>query len=297
MDVSERLQSRSGLVDGSGKSQNNYDPYDQLMQTHHSGSGSYTAGQDPITGNLDRNYGSWVNPPSIAIDVDNDTDLLVNGTHANYAVVYLQRLANPTDDWDATDNPYLTIDCMPVDLNVVNTNAGNLDDPAGGATQLAYRSEDIDGNGMLDNGEDTNGNGTIDFWGSVQRGGYAAATDFDLWNRSPANRSSSINLNNADTFRTTDTSGRNADVTVPVFADTLQAAPQAGSGPYPWMAFLNRPFSSAAELALVPVASPFHLTQRHSVGTGATELFYHLLPLFEVTKSSSMGHGYRSEKC
>ena len=259
-----------GLVDGSGKSQSSDDPddpYEELMETHHSGSGSYTAGQDPITNTTDPNYGSWATPPSVAIDVDNDTDLLINGTHANYAVVYLQRLANPTADWDATDNPYLTIDCMPVDLNVVNTNAGNLDDPAGGASQLAYRAN------------------------SVQRGGSAAATNFDLWNRSPSDRSSSIDLNDENTFRTDDTNPRPivaapASAPSPNFTETLGSAPAAGSGPYPWMAFLNRPFSSAAELALVPVASPFHLTQRHSVGTGANEKFYHLLPIFEATNQA-----------
>ena len=257
-----------GLVDGSGKSQSSDDPYKQLMETHYSGSGSYTPGQDPITTTTDPNYGSWVNPPSVAIDDDNDTDLLINGTHANYAVIYLQRLANPIDDWDATDNPYLTIDCMPVDLNVVNTNAGNLDDPAGGdPQQLAYRAD------------------------SVQRGGFAAATDFDLWNRSPSDRSSSIDLNDEDTFRTEDEDPRNitpapTPVTVPGPTHTLSAAPQAGAGPYPWMAFLNRPFSSAAELALVPVASPFHLTQRHSVGTGGNQVFYHLLPIFEATNQA-----------
>ena len=276
-----------GLVDGSGKSQSSDDPYEELTKTHHSGSGSYTAGQDPITNTTDPNYGSWANPPSVAIDDDNDSDLLINGTHANYAVVYLQRLANPIDDWDATDNPYLTIDCMPVDLNVVNTNAGNLDDPAGGPTQLDYRTEDINGNGVLDNGEDTISNGTIDLL-LVQRGGSTAATDFDLWNRSPSDRSSSIDLNDEDTFRTDPTNPRTiatapALAPSPGFTDTLGSAPSAGSGPYPWMAFLNRPFSSAAELALVPVASPFHLTQRHSVGTNANEVFYHLLPIFETT--------------
>ena len=278
-----------GLVDGSGKSQSSDDPYEELTKTHHSGSGSYIPGQNPITNTTDPNYGSWAPPPSHAIDYDNDTDLLINGTHANYAVVYLQRLANPTADWDATDNPYLTIDCMPVDLHVVNTNAGNLDDPFGGPTQLDYRTEDINGNGVLDSGEDTNSNGTLDH-DSVQRGGSTAViapTAFDLWNRSPSDRSSPIDLNDAATFRTEPTNTRMIAsapaLAFPVFRNTLGSAPSAGSGPYPWMAFLNRPFSSAAELALVPVASPFHLTQRHSVGTGANEVFYHLLPIFEAT--------------
>ena len=56
-----------------------------------------------------------------------------NGTHENFSIIHLQRLANPALVWNATTNPYITIDCMPVDLVVVNTNGAgggnnNLDE-------------------------------------------------------------------------------------------------------------------------------------------------------------------------
>jgi hypothetical protein len=70
-------------------------------------------------------------------DLDPDAEskpvLLFNGTHENFAVIHLQRLANPDAAWDAIDNPYVTVDSMPVDLTVVNTSNGalasNLDEP------------------------------------------------------------------------------------------------------------------------------------------------------------------------
>lgn len=52
--------------------------------------------------------------------------LLFNGTHENFAVIHLQRLADPQKAWDPTGNPYVTVDSMPVDLTVVNTTGGAL---------------------------------------------------------------------------------------------------------------------------------------------------------------------------
>ena len=72
--------------------------------------------------------------------------LMMNGTHPNFAVVHLQRLANPLMPFFDEDNnrngvldsgedsnnngildsnPYLTVDSMTVDLTVVNTEDGN----------------------------------------------------------------------------------------------------------------------------------------------------------------------------
>ena len=43
-----------------------------------------------------------------------------DGTHENFAAVYLQRLADPTKPHNDNTNPYLTVDQMPVDLTVFN---------------------------------------------------------------------------------------------------------------------------------------------------------------------------------
>ncbi len=50
--------------------------------------------------------------------------LMLNGCHANFAIIHLQRLANPDADWNRDSNPYVTIDSMTVDLTVVNTKSG-----------------------------------------------------------------------------------------------------------------------------------------------------------------------------
>lgn len=104
--------------------------------------------------------------------------LMLNGTHDNFAVVHLQRLANPTIGWNSSTNPYITVDSMTVDLTVINTmnatnNAvanppagytqANVDDPSF-ASQRNYRFQ------------------------SAERGGKwtdppaAATPEYDIWN-------------------------------------------------------------------------------------------------------------------
>lgn len=42
------------------------------------------------------------------------------GTHQEAATVFLQRLADPTRPWHATNNPYVTLDFLPMDLTTFN---------------------------------------------------------------------------------------------------------------------------------------------------------------------------------
>lgn len=51
-----------------------------------------------------------------------------NGTFFQYSVVYLQRLANPLRAYDEEENPYLTVDQMPLDLTIYNGES-TTDDP------------------------------------------------------------------------------------------------------------------------------------------------------------------------
>ena len=281
------------LLDASNGTIPDYDPYQQLSQN-----GSYAPGSDPIitlSDPTDRNYGTWSNPLNSAIDsLQTDEPLLVtNGTHANYAVIHLQRLANPTQPWSEDNNPYLTIDCMPVDLTVVNKDGGvgsSRDDPVGSnaGNQLAYRAD------------------------SIQRGGTVSRENFDIWNRSPKDlpdptdpNATPINLMDDDTFRLPDTSERPEGNRNPPYSHDFWKEPVAReqNKPLPWLAFFNRPFTSAAELSLVPIASPFHLTQRHSPATdllGEASRLHHLAGFFEsstpvppwdaITGRSGTGH-------
>ncbi len=56
---------------------------------------------------------------------DNTRPLKVNGwvgvgTYQDVATVFLQRLADPTRPWNRTDNPYVTVDMLSMDLTVFN---------------------------------------------------------------------------------------------------------------------------------------------------------------------------------
>lgn len=234
------------------------DPYQQLSQQLNQ-IGSYVTGTDPITNPVqaDSNYGTWSNPEDRAIDLERADEPLLgtNGTHANYAVIHLQRLANPSQPWNLQTNPYLTIDCMPVDLTVVNIDGQtgvNMDDPEGSDSnnkQQGYRPNPA----------------------SMQRGGATATEAFDIWNRSPLDRTTPLDLTNEDTFVLQDTDKRNQGAGTGNWLSShgfwKEPAARVPNKPYPWFPFFNRPFTSAAELSLVPIASPFHLTQRHSPAT------------------------------
>ncbi|MDO4574574.1 MAG: hypothetical protein Q4D98_05110 [Planctomycetia bacterium] len=50
-----------------------------------------------------------------------------NGITPGYRIVHLQRLANPNLAYNATTNPYITVDSMPVDLNVFNARASEME--------------------------------------------------------------------------------------------------------------------------------------------------------------------------
>ena len=278
----------------------NADPYDLIRQARNPGL-TFTA---PAAGN---NYvGSW----NTAIDgpfdgdtsrpagvssafLDPDTNkpmLMANGTHENFAILHLQRLADPTRAWDATSNPYLTVDALTVDLTVVNTDAdgATLYDepgatPTGGnpltdlATQKQYRNE------------------------AVQRGGKNSdnAAPADIWNRLV--RATKKDLQDPDAFRTADVDADrvpnpivrpltgapyiNPFVGFPNLTSRFGGRPDRCRDPkkYAWLMWANRPFNSMIELALVPTASPFHLTAWHSVkSTAVTDsTFLHLPGFFD----------------
>jgi hypothetical protein len=218
------------------------------------------------------------------LDASGQPILMQNGTHENFAVVHLQRLADPNKAWNATTNPYLTVDSMPVDLTVVNTAnvqnfeinaiAGeNYDEPNYPVKQYRYAS--------------------------TERGGKTtdnASPESDIWNRRV--NATIQSLTKADAFRT---------ASLPLTATGLPTLPPVtGGGPrqlqkrpvpttsdmhtlvsgtpnattakpsrfsttrFPWLFWANRPFTSAAELALVPTANAFRLPAMHTTATGTT---------------------------
>ena len=292
------------------------DPYDVMMQAASPGN-AFTA---PTPANS--NVGSWASPIDQPLDADatppagitstpflsgGNPQLMINGTHDNFAVVHLQRLANPTLAWNATTNPYLTIDSMTVDLTVVNTTT-----PAGGAPGVNY---DEPG---------TTGTTPLGYLAAQKRYGTAAATQpvsterggklsqitgspkpaHDIWSAVVDASNTPIAADDADSFRTASASARAAiqptpgtlkgtlnavTISFPTSAHTLQKTPErfydtANNKTYPfaWLFWPNRPYVSATEIAIVPTTSPFTLLRWHTLGQGNPRPFAHLAGFFET---------------
>ena len=323
--------------------------------------------------------------------LSNNPLLMFNGTHENFAVIHLQRLANPALAWNAASNPYITVDCMPVDLVVVNTNGpgasnnydemGNTGTPAlaylagshdfydqvggaeigrtverggkvalgiggnvaampgpdtnawnrrvnpavsslndadaflslpptgsrgplsaysvvmqntlpGGQVIHTFGSEDLNNNGIRDY-EDVNGNSLLDPGEDVNRNGIldllvvTEDTDGDSVLDTPPTDLNEEDLdgNGAITVEG-DTNGDNVFLTgAPQRFVNLSIHPEPQKSA--WLAWNNRPFASVNELALVPWCSPFHLTRAHAADHSAdaspvTQVFHHLLGFFET---------------
>ena len=290
-------------------------------------------------------YGSLeLSPPFRTKDeVDNDYRpvLMMNGTHSNFAVVHLQRLANPLrpffdedtngngildSDEDTNNNgvldsnPYLTVDSMTVDLTVVNTLEGNSSsvvDESGQAgtdpqlgwlndNQKPFRYETVERGGK----ESDPGSSTVtDMWNRRVRSdvnvlefnqsdnatwasqdAYRSAATEDSFRAATSTAVGAINFEN--TFRTRkNESGekdeedeRNKDSWPVLFKDRPYVR-------FPWLAFHNRPFVSAAELSLVPTTCAMELGARHttedSASVNTTPTFYHLPRFFETPRTGS----------
>jgi hypothetical protein len=234
------------------------------------------------------------------LDANNKPVLMCNGTYPNFAIIHLQRLANPARPWHAMNNPYLTVDSMTVDLTVVNTTptGDSLDEPGQTpspdpsnarlswlATQKEFRPK------------------------SVQRGGKLterAGPEPDIWNRRVNATTTDLTLDTL--FRTGTVGPRNAGFT-PAVANISGVTPtpttvtltttsgtlteRYTSKRFPWLLWANRPYTSPTELASVPTTSSFHLLRLHSIGTAAATLtpaFAHLPGLFETSGTTPWTH-------
>ena len=294
------------------------DPYNVMMQAASPGN-AFTA---PTA--VNSNVGSWTSPTDQPLDADTsppagitstpflsggNPQLMINGTHDNFAVVHLQRLANPALAWNATTNPYLTVDSMTVDLTVVNTTtpasgaAGvNYDEPGTtGATPLGFLAmQKRYGSSAATQPVSTERGGKLSQIG----GGGAVKPAHDIWSAVVNAASGPLALDDAESFRTESALERAATqptpgtpkgtlnavtVTFPTTAHTLQKTPErfydtANSKTYPfaWLFWPNRPYISSTELALVPATSPFTLLRWHSLAQGNPRPFPHLAGFFET---------------
>jgi hypothetical protein len=368
------------------------DPYASIMKavsgsanTPSPSTGMVTTWGTPIDDPLDA-YGPNAKPiPATAnitseplLAADGSALLMRNGTHENFAVIHLQRLADPTKPYNNTTssaqfNPYITVDCLPVDLAVVNSvRTKNPNQPSSGLPGLTLGNYD-------DPGDPSNQYGHVGSrLSSIERGGDpvdAAGSSPDIWSRrlrptiktlqdshafitdavtslgiaptanlpatplvprtagvpkhtldgqitsiqvtiggsgytttptvtipspggggTPATAVATISSGAVTEIRVTNPgsgytsaptitvmggSGSGAEVTAYIGGPPSRLSGAGGLASLHWA---NRPFTTAFELALVPIASPFHLLQLHGIETttlNADQQFAHLAGFWE----------------
>ena len=213
------------------------------------------------------------------------------GTRLGFRSCFLQRLADPTRAWNPAFgqtghssaiplNPYITVDWASIDLTVFtgeeNTNrrlppevppvAGGPDwldpedeDPLGSAPPELVRTRQRDG------GRSTSPGGNR----------------FNIWSPSTLTPGGSTATANADAyfpFQLNTYSPGVPGMTLGYLNSSFgnPTTPQTGytgapASPFPWMAWNNRPFTSAFELMLVPSSPPGRLLLEYSASRVPTD--------------------------
>jgi hypothetical protein len=272
----------------------------------------------PLDGVNPADYGLTDISPRVLIEGSSTPVLMTNGTHDNFAIIHLQRLANPTIAFNVTSNPYITVDSLSVDLTVVNTM--NTADNAVTGGPAGYTKANVDDPSVTQQKQYR--------YQSVERGGKwtdagvaaTASPAFDIWNsRVVASPLPALTADESQPFRTTATTARGTTaLATSGITKQLQAAPGFGGGGdqlsstfreynqdsngnpitgmpvrffkggesepasprFPWLWWANRPLNTVVELAMVPVGGPSELPRIHTVGTGGATDPNSLAPAF-----------------
>lgn len=199
--------------------------------------------------------------------------MLRTGTTRNYKTVFLQRLADPTQPYHVTLNPYRTVDWMPFDLTVFNGDArptaANPDpeDPTPGnpnPVRFATRQRGtlVTNQALVNPPRIANGAGV---------GGY-----FDLWqpislDPPPTTPPAAAVANNFGHNLDHSLGYLNLTYQEPIglvtpWWDNSQGNNYVGAPrhPFPWLTWNDRPYVSQLELMLVPASSPSRLLYEFS---------------------------------
>lgn len=174
-------------------------------------------------------------------DLDMEAVLADEGMSSNFRTIKLQRLANPQMPWHDTDNPYLTIDVMEMDLIAFNgvsptTPAAPEVVPAGTPDSAAALERGVQGIGPSN----------------------AQSEHRDLWRSERDAIANGTPLPGTDDhyydFKLIESLGKTND------AFTNNQAVADGNG-YSWLTWNNRPYISHLELTNVPYTEPEWLTR------------------------------------
>lgn len=237
---------------------------------------TYPTVAGPITGPpiINDKYPAPLDQPLDKTGPLGQENLLATKMTPNYKTALLQRLANPLLAYDATTNPYITVDWQPIDLNVFS-----------GDTTLPPSSGPPD----PDDPGYTNPN-TLPALGSRERGlGTVAAPLPNLWTSFPQlvpnvdatkgatavfdyNINQSLGYINKKVGTAWGTGVLNQTPTNYGYKNAPNPTTST-SGPFPWLTWNNRPFVSNMELLQVPATSAEQLMRQFSTAT-ATDPYY-----------------------
>ena len=219
--------------------------------------------------------------PALDVPLDADEGRLIGkanflgiGSHEDLRTVYLQRLANPTKSFDPVSNPYLTVDWLPIDLTVFNSEEKRPEDLADKVEWLSDTEPEIDP--------------TIRF-GSRERGLISE----NIWrafsiaplpsSRPESDEEETRPGRNEAAAREEEEEEKDNGLFDHILDHSLGFLNRKafGSGislpgyvgdpqnPLPWFTWSDRPFNNRMELLLVPSVSPSRLTWDFSIpGSG-----------------------------
>jgi len=217
-----------------------------------------------------------LSPDSLWERTDPDTGLAkgikYDGTNRRFRVVYLQRLANPLAPWDATYNPYRTVDAAQVDLTVFNgITDPPLPDPTVVTPPAPPQCEEFYTVQRGANVHENTGTG----WTPEQRHNIWAAEP-ERESVPPPTPPRGVHPEPAPHYFHEDfghTLGRlNAWFGVPrddpsgLYVGDPIPEDAVNAPTWPWLTWINRPFVNRMELLLVPVQRSSQLLRRFTVG-------------------------------
>ena len=187
--------------------------------------------------------------------------LWVNGVVDNYRFVYLQRLADPTAAWNATTNPYLTVDTAGIDLLAMNTT--NTTSAATTGVPYSRVNGDTGGENGVGGAATFTATDGATRYRSVERGETFAATNVEAARQRLFHVDDGPMITADDLAAFRHTFGEPNDS----YAEPA-GTPLAMRTPFGWLPWNNRPFASHMELLNVPYTSQGLMTFALSTAPG-----------------------------
>ncbi|MEM9410178.1 MAG: hypothetical protein AAGA30_03640, partial [Planctomycetota bacterium] len=191
-------------------------------------------------------------------DMFYDNVLEEDGLHSGVYYLFLQRLANPLEDWDQNGNPYRTVDSIGCDLFCFNGVSGGTesDGSTGGIPDPVDLFQSYERRASLPKSEPTlpedQESGRMRMlWKTAYEG-----LDAEDMNEVPGTTADHHLPNELiHSFGSINSKYVNES---PTSQPDLQL-------PFAWLTWNNRPFASAYELANVPYTSSYFLTNRFDI--------------------------------